>query len=163
MKTMLELYHAGLTQASVKVRLTLKEKGLAYKSHLLNIPDGEHLTPQYLADYKRGWNLWGLRAFLDHPEVSLQPIVQMSGDWQEQHTEACEGAAGAHFLAADEERDLSALARHALQRFLEVRALRAARSVGEHGLIEGSRDADIGFDHRAPPIASRAEHNAPCP
>jgi glutathione S-transferase len=46
---MLELYHAGLTQASVKVRLTLKEKGLAYKSHLLNIPDGEHLTPQYLA------------------------------------------------------------------------------------------------------------------
>jgi hypothetical protein len=26
-KTMLELYHAGLTQASVNVRLTLKEKG----------------------------------------------------------------------------------------------------------------------------------------
>jgi len=25
---MLELYHSGLTQASVKVRLTLKEKGL---------------------------------------------------------------------------------------------------------------------------------------
>jgi glutathione S-transferase len=46
---MLELYHAGLTQASVKVRLTLKEKGLAYKSHLLNIPDGDHLKPQYLA------------------------------------------------------------------------------------------------------------------
>jgi glutathione S-transferase len=46
---MLELYHAGLTQASVKVRLTLKEKGLAYKSHLLSIPDGDHLKPEYLA------------------------------------------------------------------------------------------------------------------
>src|SRR5437016_5519018 len=46
---MLELYHAGLTQASVKVRLTLKEKGLVYKNHLLHIPEGEHLTPEYLA------------------------------------------------------------------------------------------------------------------
>ncbi len=46
------------------------------------------VTSQYLADYKRGWNLWGLRAFTDHPETSLQPIVQMSGDWDEYRTEA---------------------------------------------------------------------------
>src|SRR5262249_40414646 len=25
------------------------------------------VTPQYLADYRRGWNLWGLKAFRDHP------------------------------------------------------------------------------------------------
>jgi glutathione S-transferase len=47
--TMLELYHAGLTQASVKVRTTLKEKGLAYKSHYLRLPEGEHLSPEFLA------------------------------------------------------------------------------------------------------------------
>ncbi len=41
------------------------------------------VTDQYLADYKRGWNLWGLNAFRDHPEVSMRPIVQMSGDWNE--------------------------------------------------------------------------------
>jgi glutathione S-transferase len=46
---MLELYHAGLSQASVKVRTTLKEKGLAYKSHYLRVPEGEHLAPDYLA------------------------------------------------------------------------------------------------------------------
>jgi glutathione S-transferase len=46
---MLELYHAGLSQASVKVRTTLKEKGLAYKSHFLRLPEGEHLTPEFLA------------------------------------------------------------------------------------------------------------------
>src|ERR1700731_1402091 len=46
---MLELYHAGLTQASVKVRTTLKEKGLAYKSHYLRLPEGEHLSPEFLA------------------------------------------------------------------------------------------------------------------
>jgi GH3 auxin-responsive promoter len=46
------------------------------------------VTPRYLADYKRGWNLWGLRVFQDHKEVTLQPIVQMSGDWDEYRTEA---------------------------------------------------------------------------
>jgi glutathione S-transferase len=47
--TILELYHAGLSQASVKVRTTLKEKGLAYKSHYLRVPLGEHLSAAYLA------------------------------------------------------------------------------------------------------------------
>ena len=46
------------------------------------------VTDQYLADYKRGWNLWGLKVFRDHPEVAMRPIVQMSGDWQETHTES---------------------------------------------------------------------------
>jgi glutathione S-transferase len=46
---MLELYHAGLSQASVKVRTTLKEKGLAYKSRYMHIPEGEHLSPEFLA------------------------------------------------------------------------------------------------------------------
>jgi hypothetical protein len=46
------------------------------------------VTPSYLADYRRGWNIWGLRAFRDHPEVRLRPIVQLSGDWDEFRTEA---------------------------------------------------------------------------
>src|SRR5262249_57673365 len=39
-------------------------------------------------EYGRGWNLWGLKVFRDHPEVKLRPIVQLSGDWQEFYTEA---------------------------------------------------------------------------
>jgi len=46
------------------------------------------VTPQYLRDYKRGWNLWGLKVFRDHPEVKLRPIVQLSSDWQESFTDA---------------------------------------------------------------------------
>ncbi len=46
------------------------------------------VTDQYLADYKRGWNIWGLKVYRDHPEVRLRPIVQLSGDWQEFHTDA---------------------------------------------------------------------------
>jgi glutathione S-transferase len=46
---MLVLYHAGRTQASVKVRLTLREKGLSYESRYLSIVAQDHLTPEYLA------------------------------------------------------------------------------------------------------------------
>ncbi|HEV3258934.1 MAG TPA: GH3 auxin-responsive promoter family protein [Gemmataceae bacterium] len=47
------------------------------------------VTPQYLADYRRGWNIWGMRIFrYDHPEVKLRPIVQLSSDWDEFRTEA---------------------------------------------------------------------------
>src|SRR5262245_41515122 len=46
------------------------------------------VTPQYLADYKRGWNVWGLKAFRDHVPTRLKPIVQVSGDYDEFRTEA---------------------------------------------------------------------------
>src|SRR5439155_22656044 len=46
------------------------------------------VTPQYLADYKRGWNLWALKCYHDHTATKMRPIVQMSSDWQEFRTEA---------------------------------------------------------------------------
>jgi hypothetical protein len=46
------------------------------------------VTPQYLAAYRRGWNLWGLKVFRDHDGVKLRRIVQLSGDWDEYRTEA---------------------------------------------------------------------------
>jgi hypothetical protein len=46
------------------------------------------VTDRYLADYRRGWNLWGLKAFRDHAGVKLRPIVQLSGDPDEFRTEA---------------------------------------------------------------------------
>jgi glutathione S-transferase len=46
---MLELYHAGLTTCSKKTRLCLKEKGLQYTSHYLDLYRFEHRRPEYLA------------------------------------------------------------------------------------------------------------------
>lgn len=46
------------------------------------------VTPQYLEDYKRGWNIWGLKAFRAHLDARLRPIVQLSSDWAEFRTEA---------------------------------------------------------------------------
>jgi hypothetical protein len=46
------------------------------------------VTKRYLDDYRRGWNIWGLKAFIDHPEVKLRPIIQMAGDHDEFRTES---------------------------------------------------------------------------
>ena len=46
---MLELFHAGLTTCSKKVRLCLAEKGLHYHSHYLDLRKFEHHRPEYLA------------------------------------------------------------------------------------------------------------------
>lgn len=45
---MLELYHAGMTTCSRKARLGLREKGVPYKSHFVNLGKFEHHTPEYL-------------------------------------------------------------------------------------------------------------------
>jgi glutathione S-transferase len=44
----LALYHAGLTTCSKKSRLALKEKGLPYESHYLNLGKFDHHDPDYL-------------------------------------------------------------------------------------------------------------------
>jgi hypothetical protein len=46
------------------------------------------VTPRYLADYRRGWNIWGLRTYRDHKGVRLRPILQMSSNPDEFRTEA---------------------------------------------------------------------------
>ena len=47
------------------------------------------ITTRYLADYKRGWNMWGVRAYQDHRprRLAFRPIIQMVGDPEEYRTE----------------------------------------------------------------------------
>jgi hypothetical protein len=45
------------------------------------------VTRQYLADYRRGWNIWGLKAYRDHLDIRLRPIVQLVGNACEFETE----------------------------------------------------------------------------
>jgi hypothetical protein len=47
------------------------------------------VTKRYLQIYRRGWNLWGLRALRAHKrEITLRPIVQLAGDPDEFRTDA---------------------------------------------------------------------------
>jgi glutathione S-transferase len=43
----LHLYHAGWSNCSMRVRMTLEEKGLQWISHHLNTRTGEHITPEF--------------------------------------------------------------------------------------------------------------------
>lgn len=47
------------------------------------------VTTRYLTDYKRGWNMWGVRAYQDHrgKRLAFRPILQMVGDPEEYRTE----------------------------------------------------------------------------
>ncbi|HMP03082.1 MAG TPA: GH3 auxin-responsive promoter family protein, partial [Gemmatales bacterium] len=46
------------------------------------------VTPQYLADYRRGTAIWGLKIFGTYRQMIMRPILQLTSDWQETRTEA---------------------------------------------------------------------------
>lgn len=43
----IHLYHSGVSNCAMRVRMTLEEKGLPWTSHHLNILRKEHITPEY--------------------------------------------------------------------------------------------------------------------
>jgi len=48
------------------------------------------VTDDYLAAYRRGWNMWGVKMFRDHRgrKIAMRPIVQFGGDPDEFRTAA---------------------------------------------------------------------------
>lgn len=44
------------------------------------------VTPEFVCDYRRGWNTFGLRLLMDHPRAILRPILQSTGRYDESHT-----------------------------------------------------------------------------
>src|SRR5436190_1656948 len=48
------------------------------------------VTDAYLAAYRRGWNMWGMKNYRDHKDrrISMRPIVQLGGDPEEFRTPA---------------------------------------------------------------------------
>lgn len=64
------------------------------------------VTAQYLADYKRGWNIWGLRSYREHQSTRLKPIVQVSSDSSEFLTEAAIPCGSVTGLTADMQKRL---------------------------------------------------------
>jgi GST-like protein len=83
----LHLYHAGWSNCSMRVRMTLEEKNLDWTSHHLDTRIGEHITAAYFAIHPRGLvptlvhngDVWiescDIIRYLDdvHPEPRLTP------------------------------------------------------------------------------------------
>ncbi len=44
------------------------------------------VTPQFVRDYRRGWNAFGGKALLDHPAAFMRPILQVSSPFDIEHT-----------------------------------------------------------------------------
>ncbi|MFO0838948.1 MAG: GH3 auxin-responsive promoter family protein [Phycisphaerae bacterium] len=44
------------------------------------------VTPAFVNDYRRGWNIFGLKALSDHPAAFLRHILQSSGRFDESRT-----------------------------------------------------------------------------
>jgi hypothetical protein len=46
------------------------------------------ITTEFLKDYKRGWQLWGIKAFEDHPAIEILDVVQLVSDYDRFRTRA---------------------------------------------------------------------------
>ncbi len=60
----------------------------ALSSGTVDQPKYIPVTDAFLAEYKAGWNAWGIKALLDHPAAILRGIAQVSSRMDESHSEA---------------------------------------------------------------------------
>jgi hypothetical protein len=42
------------------------------------------VTDRFLADYRRGWNVWGIHIYESIPKLWFKGMLQLVGDWQEE-------------------------------------------------------------------------------
>src|SRR5690606_20923529 len=59
------------------------------------------ITNHFFKEYRRSWNVWGMRTYHQHPELMTSKTLQFSSDWQQSRTEGgfyCGNISG---LAAD--------------------------------------------------------------
>ncbi len=62
------------------------------------------ITKQFLDDYRRGWQIWGIWAFDDHPSMNAKNIVQLSSDHNKFQTDAGSPCGNISGLAAATQR-----------------------------------------------------------
>lgn len=74
----------GALLADRRVRMFALTSGTTASRKLIPVTDA------YLAAYKRGWNMWGVKMYRDHRgrRIAMRPIVQLGGDPDEFYTEA---------------------------------------------------------------------------
>jgi hypothetical protein len=71
---------SALFSRPVRVLMLATSSGTTARRKLIPV------TPQYVRDYRRGWNIFGLKVLRDHPEAILRTILQVSGRFDESRT-----------------------------------------------------------------------------
>ena len=73
--------HAALLGPTNKLLMFATTSGTTASPKLIPV------TSQFLADYRRGWQRWGIAAQQDHPTLKKLRMVQMISDYQQSYTE----------------------------------------------------------------------------
>lgn len=60
----------------------------AMTSGTTNHPKYVPVTPAFVREYRRGWNVFGVKALLDHPDGFLRPILQVVSPMDESRTDS---------------------------------------------------------------------------
>ncbi len=81
-------YVERLKQGDTRALLGPKNKLLMFTLSSGTTADSKFIpiTDQFLKDYRRGWSLWGIRAFDAHPAIHRLDIVQLSSDYDQFRT-----------------------------------------------------------------------------
>ena len=45
------------------------------------------VTQEFYDEYRAGWNMWGIRTYIDHLDLCLKRTIQLSSDWNQSYTE----------------------------------------------------------------------------
>lgn len=82
-----EPYMARVRQGDIKALLADR------RIHMFALTSGTTATrktipvnDQYLESYRHGWHIWGVKAYSDRPDAAMRPILQFSGNWEEEFT-----------------------------------------------------------------------------
>lgn len=81
-------YVKDVTEGDVTAMFPPEERLLMYTltSGTTDIPKLIPINPVWMAEYRRGWQLWGIRAFLDHPGLFYAKLTGIAGNWDMRRT-----------------------------------------------------------------------------
>ncbi len=75
-------HSAALLSPGQQVHMFATSSGTTARRKLIPV------TSEFIRQYRRGWNTFGLKMLSDHPEAILRPILQGSGRYDEYRTSA---------------------------------------------------------------------------
>lgn len=81
-------YIRRVTEGDVAAMFPAGERILMYtlSSGTTDVPKLIPVTPRWMDEYRRGWQIWGIRAFLDHPALFYAKLTGIAGNWDMRRT-----------------------------------------------------------------------------
>lgn len=81
-------YIKHVTEGNIEAMFPAREKILMYtlSSGTTDAPKLIPVTMRWMDEYRRGWQIWGVKAFLDHPALFYAKLAGIAGNWDMRRT-----------------------------------------------------------------------------